>query len=157
MWQRSCCPSSRRNWLAPFSYSKRPRLHPHCCRVTPQRELLLVLQTFAPFPPPSIQSIHLYPSFSNSTCSFSFTAVVLGVQRSFCPGGAATWPRLQSRVHSTSSHGHQHRGRMKGSSLERQQNGSRKERSFIRCILLKIFFFSAQTLCRSRIYVPLFP
>lgn len=29
---------------------KAPQLHPHCRQVTPQRELLLVLQTFTPSP-----------------------------------------------------------------------------------------------------------
>lgn len=94
-----------------------------------------------PLPPsPTRPSIHLYPSYSNSTCSFSSTAAILRVQRSFCLGGEVTRPRLQSRVHSTSSHGHQHRGQMKGSSRERRQNESREERSFIRSILSKFFF-----------------
>lgn len=116
---------------------KRTPLPPHCRQVTPQRELLLVLQTFAPIPHPSIHpSIHLYPSYSNSTCSFSSTAAVLGVQRSFCFGGEVTRPRLLFRVHSTSSHGHQDRGQMKGSSLERQQSESRDRKS---PFLLKFF------------------
>lgn len=107
-----------------------------------------------PLPPsPTRPSIHLYPSYSNSTCSFSSTAAILRVQRSFCLGGEVTRPRLQSRVHSTSSHGHQHRGQMKGSSRERRQNESREERSFIRSILSKFFFlmcwspFSLQKVC----------
>lgn len=40
----------------PFLIRNRPQLHPHCSQVTPQRELLLVLQTFAPIPHPSIYS-----------------------------------------------------------------------------------------------------
>lgn len=60
------------------------------------------------------------------------------VQRSFCLGGKVTRPRLQSKVHSTPSLGHQYRGHMKGCSQWRQQNESR--RSFIISTLFKIFF-----------------
>lgn len=123
-WQRSCCPGSRWNGLAPFSCAKRPQLHPLCGQLTPQRELLLVLQTFAPTPtPPFLPSIHLHPSYSNSTCSFSSSSAILGVQRSFCLCGEVTQARLQSRVHSTSSHGHQHRGQMKGPSRMKAERG----------------------------------
>lgn len=107
---------------------------------TPTAAMWLPRENFCwcsrPLPPsPMRLSIHLHPSYSNSTCSFSSTAAVLRVQRSFCLGGEVTRPRLLSRVHSTSSLGHQHRGQMKGCSLGRRQNESRERRSFIRSLL----------------------
>lgn len=71
------------NWLPPpptlpptILIQKKKRgaqLHPHGCRVTPQRELLLPLQTFAPaLPrPPSNLFIFIPPYSKIPTCSFS--------------------------------------------------------------------------------------
>lgn len=89
-WQRSCRSSSRWNGLAPFSYAKRPLLHPHTRHATPQGELLLVLQTFS-HPPLSIHSSSSL-LLKTQTCSLSSTEA--SVQRSFCHSGDIAWPSV---------------------------------------------------------------
>ena len=143
-------------WAGPSFLCEKTPLHPHCRRVTPLRELLLVLQTFNPpcTPSPNPPSIHLYTPppprpTQNSTCCLSCAAALLRVQRSFCLGGEVTRPCLKSRVPLTSSLGHQHRGHMKGCSLGRQQNESTATSSFSRSAL---FIFLLFFLLRSEVF-----
>lgn len=70
----------------------------------------------------------------------------LGVQRSFCLGGKVTWPRLQSKVHSTFSLGHQCRGQMKGCSPGKTAEWNQREgRCFAR--FLALFRAQSENMC----------
>lgn len=95
-------------------------------------------------PSPIHPSIHLYPFYSNSTCSFSSTAALLGSAKVLLLWwwSNATTSSIQSSLDLFSRPPAQ--GQMKGSSLGRQQNESRERRPFIRSVLLKFFL-----LCRS--------
>lgn len=111
---------------------------PPYLQVTPQRERLLVLQTVS-HPPNS--SIHLYSTAPTPTCSFSFAAALLGVQRSFCLCGGVTRPR--SRFDSTSSFGHQQRGQMKGYSQGRDARLEAEIGAYIVPFIYLIIFTAA--------------
>lgn len=134
----------------PLSYAKGPRLHPHCRRVTPQRELLLVLQTFTPPSPPPP------PNLFNSTPHPILNLLLLlqrgntrECQRSSRLGGEVTRPRLQSRVHSTPFLGHQSGGHMKGLLPMETGGGLSAEPLFLNLLLNYYFSSPPQKLSTS--------
>ena len=82
----------RMKWAGPlFLCEKTSAAPPLPPSDSPERTSVGAADLYPPSPP---SSIHPYPSYSNSTCSFSST---VGVQRSFCLNGEVTRPRLQSR------------------------------------------------------------
>lgn len=134
-----------------FLMRKGPQLHPHCRRVTPQGELLLELQTFAPIPH---RSIHLHPSYSNSTCSFGLCCGTTRSAKVFPPEwwSNATTSLIRGSL-DPFSRPPALGGMMKASTLQTLQNESRERRSFKKSILLKFFFFFFTGLSPRRICV----
>lgn len=83
------------------------------------------------YPIPRLLSIHLYPSYSISICTFASNATVVGVQRSFC-FGVFNPGFTQFFVFFFLFFDHQHRSQMKDCTTGRLQNQTRDRSSFIR-------------------------
>lgn len=95
----------------PFLMRKKPSTTPPLPASGSPGRTSVGTRDLCPTPPPPI---HLHPSYSNSTCSFSSSGAILEVQGSSCLSIEATPACIQSGTRLTSSHVHQHSGQMKG-------------------------------------------
>lgn len=124
----------------PFLMRKDLSYTPTAAKWLPRENFCWCSRPLPPPPPPSVHPFISIPPTQTQPAPSPPPWHYLGVQRSFCFGGEVTRPRLQSRVHSTSSHGHQHSGQMKrSSSLGRQPTESKRREIFHKIHSYKVF------------------